>query len=261
MTLYSNEERGAKTSMVAQRATRILDKDTWRCIVQDIEAIVNVYRRMNKIMSLGLADKIRVEALKTLCNGLEGGLNDKPIILADIGAGPGDSIKTIINVCRGVSYIIALDPSSRLLANIEPSMLCERVVAVAEYLPLRPRSITFATAFYAARDFQNLDQAIQEIVRTISRGGIAIGDIFLPDRTLNNIAVKIWVCVFVPLLAIMFATKQWRHYTGLCKSLKGWLSVKKLCNIIKQTDRENTIRTHCREYALGGLGYVVARYN
>lgn len=247
--------------MTAQRNSRVLDEETWRCIVQDIEAITNVYRRMNRIMSLGLDNRIRVEALKNLCSNINEGLKNKPIILADIGAGPGDSIEPILSVCKETSYIIALDPSPRLLTNIEPNVFCERVVAIAEHLPLRTKSITFATAFYAARDFRNLNLALQEIRRAIGQGGIAIGDIFLPDEVLNNIAVKIWVCIIVPLLALVFATKQWKHYRGLCKSLKGWISVKGLCNMIKQVTGESNMRVYCREYVFGGLGYVVARYN
>jgi len=247
---------------MASQASRVLDEYTWECIVRDIEAIVNTYRRMNKVMSLGLDDRVRFEAIKQMCKNAELDNNDlRKTIIVDVGAGPGDSISVITNVCKQVSYIVAIDPSPRLLKNIAPSALCDRVVAVAENIPLRSSSVYGVTAFYAARDFKNLSRAINEMLRILNRGRIAIGDIFLPQEAMKSVAVKTWVCLFVPILALLFARKQWRHYRGLCRSLRGWLSVEQLCRVIEDIAAYNRYEVKglmCRKYVLGGLGYVVA---
>lgn len=247
---------------MASRATRVLDKYTWECIVRDIEAITNTYRKMNKIMSLGLDNRVRIDAIHRMCRDHgQSSISSRQIIIVDVGAGPGDSVSTIAEICKQVSYIIAVDPSPRLLGNIAPSALCDRIVAVAENMPLRSSSVFGVTAFYAARDFKNLNRAISEILRVIDKGRIAIGDIFLPQGFLKSNAVKIWVCILVPLLALLFARKQWRHYRGLCRSLKGWLSVEQLCSLIKNIAKLDSYKVKCLEYSkyvLGGLGYVVA---
>ena len=247
---------------MASQATRVLDEYTWECIVRDIEAVVNTYRRMNKIMSLGLDDRVRFDAIKQMCKDMQPGNDEqRRVIIVDLGAGPGDSISVIANVCKQVSYIVAIDPSPRLLKNVVSSALCDRVVAVAENIPLRSSSVSGVTAFYAARDFKNLGGAVTEMLRILNKGRIAIGDIFLPQETMRSIAVKTWVCLFVPILALLFAPKQWRHYRGLCKSLRGWLSVEQLCKLIENVASHNHYGVKglvCRKYVLGGLGYVVA---
>jgi demethylmenaquinone methyltransferase/2-methoxy-6-polyprenyl-1,4-benzoquinol methylase len=249
--------------MQVQRASnRVLVDNIWLCIIRDIESIVDVYRRMNKIMSLGLDNKVRIEAIEKMCSNIKyyHDFNRKQPVIIDVGSGPGDSIEEIFKRCGNTpSYVVAVDPSPKLISNIPSSALCDKVVGVAENLPIRDKSVKGVASFYAARDFKNLDEALQEFIRVIDNGAIAIGDIFLPDNIIYKNLVRIWICLIVPILALVFATKRWRHYLGLCNSIRGWISAKKLKELLITYGNEDITDIGLKEFVLGGLGYVVAR--
>ncbi|WP_317894986.1 class I SAM-dependent methyltransferase [Pyrofollis japonicus] len=248
---------------VRRASSRVLVDNIWLCIIRDIESIVDVYRRMNKIMSLGLDNKVRREAIEKMCFSIKkhyySSSRRQPIII-DVGSGPGDSIEKIFELCWDTpGYVIAVDPSSKLLSNIPSSALCDKVVGVAENLPIRNKSVKGVSSFYAARDFKNLDEALQEFIRVIDNGVIAVGDIFLPDNIIYRGLVRMWICLIVPVLALVFATRRWRHYLGLCNSIRGWISAKKLKELLITYGDGGITSIGVKEFVLGGLGYVVAR--
>ncbi len=234
---------------------RYLDDNLWSTIIRQIEGIHDVYTVLGNISSLGRAQAVREEAMREASRLL----GDKPRLVVDVGAGPGDSVRTAARLFP-LQYIVAVEPSPRL-AHYSCSgcrHICDAVQAVAEYLPLRSDAADLATAFYAARDYKRPREGIKEMVR-VARA-VAIGDIFLPESGTRRIAVKIWVCYVAPAIAAVIATRRGRNYRGICHSLKGWCSVKQLADFVAETIREtgHSPLLVYREVMLGGLGYVAA---
>ena len=230
-----------------------LEINLWIKIIRQIENIVSVYDRVARIISLGLADKIRRKAL--IVSSL---LADERRAVVDVGCGPGTSVREILRLVVP-KYIICVDPSIYLLEFCMQKFRVERiymdfVVGVAEYMPIRDRAVDVVTVFYAARDFSDPQRGFKELLR-ISRCSIAIGDIFLPDDSISRVIVKTWICYFVPLIVDIVAFGHGKDYRGICDSLNGWYSLEKLKEFFLKLASVKAMYT--RSHALGGIGYAV----
>ena len=222
-------------------------------IIRQIENIVSVYDRVAKIVSLGLADKIRRKAI--IASSM---LTSRRGVVVDVGCGPGTSIREILRLINP-KYITCIDPSIYLLKFCKQRFEVERVymdfvVGVAEHMPIRDRVADVVTVFYAARDFSEPQKGFKELVR-VSRCSIAIGDIFLPDNSISRTLVKTWICHLVPLIVDIVAFGHGKDYRGICDSLNGWYSLRRLKEFFLELSSVKA--TYTRGYALGGMGYAV----
>jgi len=217
----------------------------WRRLVGDIEAIVPVYQRMNKIMSFGFDDDVRRTGISLL---------DVCDVCLDVGAGPGDSLLIIVGESR-CSYVIGLEPSHNL-ARIakERCALCDVVVALAEYPPFRQGSVDCITAFFSTRDFMDLELSMVNLA-LIARKQIVVGDVFLVGNRLLRLLQRVWVCILVPVIAAIIAGRLWRSYLSLCRTLKGWLTPLQLSEAMKS---KGLTGLKIVEFAFGGLAVVAA---
>ncbi len=224
---------------------RKLSESVWRRVVSDIENIVPVYARMNRVMSFGLDERVRSRGISSL---------GSCATCLDAGAGPGDSLlkASSMGVC---GYIVALEPSALLasIAGQRCGLLCDVVVGVAEALPLRANAVSCSMAFFSARDFIDLEKGVEEIAR-VTRRAIVIGDIFLIRARLLRFLQLFWVCMVVPLIAMFVAGSRWKSYTSLCKTLKGWLTAEQLAESLKAKGLSVSVTA----YAFGGLAIVKA---
>ena len=180
---------------------------------------------MNYIMSLGLERPIRSLTRSYFSN-------QKPLSIADIGAGPGSSIRSFYET---TGYIVAIDPSAELLsaACIGCTYMCDRVVGIAEHTPIRDQGVDYSTAFFSARDFIDVSKGVEEAAR-IARRGVIITDIFIPENILLHIMLLYWVCAIVPLLALFFAPRHWKEYRRLCTTLRSWITSSQLKEELRQ---------------------------
>lgn len=223
----------------------------WQRVINQIERVSKVYTSTAKVISLGLSDRVREDALKAAmaCTARDG------VVVADIGAGPGDSVLAAEKLIKP-AYIACFDPSVKLLSicrsRVNP-VLYDAVVAVSEHLPVRDNAADIASSFYAARDFKNLHQGLREMVR-IASSTVVIGDIFLPRKPPMRQVVRTWVCGLTPLLVSLVAPGYADDYRGLCDTLKGWSSIEELASLLENY----TPLVIMHSYALGGLGYVLA---
>ncbi len=223
----------------------------WQRVIGQIERVSKVYTSTARVISLGLSDKVREDALKAAiaCT------SRNRVVVVDVGAGPGDSALAAAKLMKP-SYIACVDPSVKLLSicrsRVDP-VLHDAIVAVSEHLPVRDGAADVASSFYAVRDFKNLRQGLQEMVRVTS-SVVVIGDIFLPRRTPMKQMVRAWICGLTPLLVSLVAPGYSDDYRGLCDTLKGWTSVEELAQLLENY----TSLVLLRSYALGGLGYVLA---
>lgn len=233
---------------------RLLEYREWSSIIRDIEEVQPKYSLLGELFSFGYAGRVRREAIATSLS-LVGGTAK---VVVDVGAGPGDSIRELAATGR-VGYIVAIEPSSVMVQqSCGGSILCEPVQAVAEHLPLRSGAAEVATSFYAVRDYKDTVSGLRELSRV--SGVIAIGDIFVPDNLVKRVLVKAWTCVLVPLLAGLVYFVRGIRYRGICRSLRGWCSLRTLAAVVADIMGKNAVIA-AKEFVLGGLGYVVAAKN
>lgn len=233
---------------------RLLEYKEWSSIIRDIEEVQPKYSLLGELFSFGYAGRVRREAIAAGLS-LIGGIAR---VVVDVGAGPGDSIRELAATGR-IGYIVAIEPSSIMVQqSCGRSILCEPVQAVAEYLPLRSNAAELTTSFYAVRDYKDTVSGLREMSR-VSRV-IAIGDIFVPDNRVKRVLVKAWICVIVPLLAGLVYFVRGIRYSGICRSLRGWCSLRTLAAVIADIMGKNAVIA-VKEFVLGGLGYVVAAKN
>ncbi|WP_168371228.1 methyltransferase domain-containing protein [Pyrodictium occultum] len=237
---------------------RRLDNATWQLIINQIERIKQVYDYMNKIMSLGIEDRVRHDAVDLVARLLGGVEAHSQPVVVDVGSGPGSSVRVIRRMLPH-SFVVAVDPSVQLLASACTGPLCDRVAAVAESLPVRSGGADFVTSFYASRDFRSLSSALYSMI-SAARRAVVIGDVFLPRQLVRRLLVRSWICWAVPVLAFVFARRYWGLYRGLCITIRGWCDVEELGHYVEHLSQSlnRAAVVHMRKYMLGGLGYVAA---
>ncbi len=216
MNTISNNAKRYDSSCCRALGERWPTLDQWWDIVESITKIGPVYDRMNYAMSLGYDRLARLLAFKYF-------EKVQPRATLDIGTGPGTSLRALLLTSK---YVVALDPSATSLLRLRYCSgyghKCDRVIAVAEHLPLREGSVDYATAFFSARDFIDIWRGISEALRT-TRRGLVVTDIFLPKSILWRIALMAWICFIVPIIALIIATPFWKNYLRLCRTLKEWI--------------------------------------
>jgi demethylmenaquinone methyltransferase/2-methoxy-6-polyprenyl-1,4-benzoquinol methylase len=117
--------------------------------------IAATYDRFNSVLSLGRDSAWRRSAIRHL----------PPGTVVDLGAGTGAA-----NELLGDRRVIAVDPEPEMLRlNSAP----ERVVAVAETLPLPPSSADAVFSAFVFRNLTSVSQTMDEIARVLRPSGVA----------------------------------------------------------------------------------------
>ena len=141
-----------------------------------------VYERANIVMSLGLVGFLRNIVLRNLSGKI-----------LDVGCGSGEYYS---ESKRGIE-VICLDP---IIEDRYPSIpYIYRIVAVAERVPLRNRSVDFVVSFFAYRDFLDKANSLIEMKR-VAKKTICIVDLFRP-RGFAKYLLYAYLGVIAPLLA------------------------------------------------------------
>lgn len=160
--------------------------DLWTRVEKALAKLFSekVYVKANALMSLGLDSYMRRLVLSSLSGSV-----------LDIGCGD-------CHYCEDYPELelICIDP----LFPAEKRVFTERcnkhrVVGTAEYLPLRPRSVDSAIAFFSFRDFFNKARAIVNM-KKVARKNTCIVDIFHP-RGLRRILLYAHLRIVAPILA------------------------------------------------------------
>lgn len=159
-----------------------LGKD-WKVIEARLRELVPVYEEGNKILSLGSVKRLRAEAVGKLTGS---GL------LLDVGCGPG-----YMSLCaKNLGWkgeIILLDSLLEMLNEAKGRVDGHMIMAVAENLPLRSRSINAWVAGFSFRDFIDRDLALKEMTRVLKEDGEGVLlDLSKPDSALKRFLVGLY---------------------------------------------------------------------
>ncbi len=166
-----------------------MDTAFWKQIIREIENLVlnNIYEQANIVMSLGMSTKLRRLAINELHNFSR---------ILDVGCGPCFSLSLLKN--GKTKLILCLDPSEKMIKRVPGD--AERIIGIAEMLPLRSKSFDASIAMFSFRDFLNKGKGLSEMIR-VSRNRIILLDVFRPSKTLSLILVSIYISSIAPFLA------------------------------------------------------------
>lgn len=177
-----------------------LGRSYWHEIIDVLRAIIPVYDRVNRAISLGKDAEYR-----------ERGIRDKVKagnLVLDAGSGYGNMSKEALRQCNNDLRIAMLDPIPEMLARakIEFHRKNLLVSGVFEYLPFNDNTFDAVMCGYSFRDAISIRTAIAEFHRVLKDSGrLVIVDIGKPDNAFNRAGVSFYLKYITSLLAFFAA--------------------------------------------------------
>ena len=177
-------------------------KEEWNYIIDRIEDTNILYTKVNKIISLGFSDKLRVKGVNKI--RVEGNF-------LDAGCGPGD-LTIIIRKVHPKSYIVGFDTSYRFTKiglgklSKEDKGYIDMVNGLFEKPPFRENVFHGLFSAYALRDSIHLTKAIKRLSSIIRKNGFIIDiDIGKPSSNIMESLLILYMRIIVPLLSSFYA--------------------------------------------------------
>ncbi|MCZ7566336.1 MAG: class I SAM-dependent methyltransferase [Burkholderiales bacterium] len=157
------------------------------------------YTRVERCMAFGTGAYYRRAALVRA--GLVPGMR-----VVDVGAGTGLVAREAAALVGAPAAVVAVDPSSAMLANAVLPAGVRRLEGSAERIPLPDASADFLSMGYALRHVTDLAAASGEFLRVLRPGGIVlILEITPPRGRIGRALLKGYLRGVVPLLARLVA--------------------------------------------------------
>ena len=140
----------------------------WPEVIEVLRAIVPVYDRVNRVISLGKDEEYRKHAI-------EGRVMPGNVVL-DAGSGYGNMSRAALAEAGGNAQIVMYDPIREMLANVRsyfgqahPTLSS----GIFEDMPFRDNTFDAVMCGYSLRDAIDLKKAISEMHRVLKPGGPA----------------------------------------------------------------------------------------
>lgn len=146
------------------------------------------------------------------------GFDGRDCIVADIGAGTGNYSLALANAGF---QIRAVEPSARMLSQLEGKANIDRIAGCAENIPLKTGSVDAAFSVLALPHFSDIKQAFTEMARIVKKGPIIL---FAFDPQIGK---KTWMYTYFPFCWDKFSSlpiaermaKLLRHCTNLSSQI------------------------------------------
>lgn len=164
------------------------------------DASAGNYDWVNAFMSFGSGVYYRTDALRRL--GLGPGER-----LLDCGSGTGVIAAIAQGIVGATGLVVALDPSSGMLAQARSRGVLNLVPGRAEHLPFADASFDRLTMGYALRHVADLSATFREYRRVLAPGGsLLLLEITRPRSRFGCAALRLYMRTLVPLV-----TRWFRH--------------------------------------------------
>jgi demethylmenaquinone methyltransferase/2-methoxy-6-polyprenyl-1,4-benzoquinol methylase len=162
------------------------------------------YDRIESVLALGSGPWYRGQAL--LRAGLAPGMR-----VVDVGCGTGLLAREAMKIVGPTGALVGVDPSPGMMAQVHakgPLPGAEFIVGRAERLPLPDASADFLSLGYALRHIDDVQVAFDEFRRVLRPGGrLLVLEITRPAGAFGRMALRIYMRVFVPLVARLLARR------------------------------------------------------
>ncbi len=197
----------------------------WPSVIEAIEISLPYYDRVNQIVSLGLAAKLRRDAAGLLLSKVKDGA------VLDLGIGPGNMSLALLEIGSEVKEIVGVDYSTLQLKTAKKQLQEAQfdgihiVRAIFESLPFKDETFHCAYSGYALRDAVDKASSIQELYRVSHREGrLVIVDMGKPDNLFIRAVMAFYIMLLMPLLAKLVIGQKihgnpWRKLAATYRAL------------------------------------------
>lgn len=201
-------------------------------VEQMFDNIAGGYDSMNRVISFGTDASWKKKILKMIAA-------KKPETILDIATGTGDL--AILMTATSAKKIVGLDLSDRMLEvgrkKIIAKKLTDRIEMIqgdSENLPFADNSFDAVTVAYGIRNFENLNQGLQEISRVLKPGGtLVILETSNPTKTPFKQFYNFYTKKILPLIGRLFS-KDNNAYGYLSESANHFPFGEALNNILRK---------------------------
>lgn len=212
--------------------------------------IAPAYDRLNHILSMQIDKRWRANVVRRVARWVEG--VERPRIL-DVATGTGDLALTMARRIDAAS-VVGVDPSSGMLevakAKIVDAGLEQRVsieVQSAEELSFEDESFDVVTAAFGVRNFGDLAQGIEQMVRVTRHGGLVVVlEFSTPTNPLFRAAYNLYSRRVLPWVGAMLSRDR-KAYDYLPASVAEFASREEFLALMQQKGLSS-----CRAIAQSG---------
>lgn len=201
----------------------------WHEVIEILRAIIPVYDKVNKVISLGKDEEYRIH-----------GIHNRVVtgnIVLDAGSGYGNMSRIALAEASDLQ-IVMYDPIPEMLENVKnymPEMEAALFSGIFEYMPFRDNTFDAVMCGYSLRDAIELKQAISEMHRVLKTGGrLIIIDLGKPDNTFSRVIVSIYLKYFLGIFAYLAAGKAGLKFRTLYGTYLRWPKNSELDTMLKE---------------------------
>jgi demethylmenaquinone methyltransferase / 2-methoxy-6-polyprenyl-1,4-benzoquinol methylase len=202
----------------------------WTEVIEVLRAVIPVYDKVNKVISLGNDDKYRLKGIR--------GLIRPGNMILDAGSGYGNMSRLALAETRGDAKIVMYDPLLEMLANVKNYLLGSQAAlysGIFEYMPFRDGIFDAVLCGYSLRDSIHLPQAIAEIHRVLKTGGrLIVIDLGKPDNYMLRGMVSIYLKYFLGIFAYLAAGSSGLKFKTLYGTYVRWPKNSELESMLKE---------------------------
>jgi demethylmenaquinone methyltransferase / 2-methoxy-6-polyprenyl-1,4-benzoquinol methylase len=202
----------------------------WGEVIEVLRAIIPVYDRVNRVISLGKDEEYRL-------HGIRGRVMPGNMVL-DAGSGYGNMSRVALAEAGGDAKIVMYDPIPEMLANVKnylPEAQAALSSGIFEYMPFRDGTFDAVLCGYSLRDAIKLPQAIAEMHRVLKAGGrLVIVDLGKPDNSAARAFVSFYLKYFIGIFAYLAAGKAGLKFKTLYGTYLRWPKNSELDSMMKE---------------------------
>ena len=195
-----------------------LGKRYWTEVIEVLRAVIPVYDKVNRVISLGKDEKYRLK-------GIRGRVRPGNIVL-DAGSGYGNMSRLAVAEAGGDATVIMYDPLLEMLSKAKNYLLGSQAAlysGVFEYMPFREGIFDAVLCGYSLRDSIDLQQAIAEMHRILKNDGrLVIIDLGKPDNCILRGMVSIYLKYFLEIFAYLAAGNSGLKFKTLYGTYVRW---------------------------------------
>ena len=207
-----------------------LGSQYWGEVIEVLRAVIPVYDRVNRVISLGKDEEYRLR-------GIRGRVMSGNVVL-DAGSGYGNMSRVALAEAGDDAKIVMYDPIAEMLANVKNYLPVAQVAlssGIFECMPFRDESFDVVLCGYSLRDAIQLPKAIAEMHRVLKAGGrLVIVDLGKPDNSVARAVVSAYLKYFLGLFAYFVAGKAGLKFKTLYGTYLRWPRNSELDSMLKE---------------------------
>ena len=207
-----------------------LGSQYWGEVIEVLRAVIPVYDRVNRVISLGKDEEYRLR-------GIRGRVMSGNVVL-DAGSGYGNMSRVALAEAGDDAKIVMYDPIAEMLANVKNYLPVAQVAlssGIFECMPFRDESFDAVLCGYSLRDAIQLPKAIAEMHRVLKAGGrLIIVDLGKPDNSVARAVVSAYLKYFLGLFAYLVAGKAGLKFKTLYGTYLRWPRNSDLDSMLKE---------------------------